>query len=93
MSDETLSIIGMLLDVLITFMIVKLAFNWLVRFDVLNEKHPSVAKIKATIAAIFEPLYRQIRKVVPEIWGIDPSPFVVIILLIGLRQGLRYFFG
>ena len=93
MSDTTIAILSTGLDVLITVLIVKIMFSWMTAFDVLNPNHPTVQKIDDTLEAIFAPIKRQIKKVIPEIFGIDPTPFVLIVVFVSLKQSLRYFFG
>jgi YggT family protein len=55
--------------------------SWLISFQVLNIRQPFVAQAWDVLNRLLQPVYRQIRRVVPTFSGIDFSP---IFLLIGI---------
>ncbi len=59
--------------------------SWLVAFNVVNRSNPYVRQIGQALERLTEPLLRPIRRVLPDLGGIDLSP---IVLLIGMQ-----FFG
>lgn len=59
--------------------------SWLVAFNVVNRSNPFVRQIGQALERLTEPLLRPIRRVLPDLGGIDISP---IVLLIGMQ-----FFG
>jgi YggT family protein len=59
--------------------------SWLVAFNVVNRSNPFVRQIGQALERLTEPLLRPIRRVLPDLGGIDLSP---IVLLIGMQ-----FFG
>jgi YggT family protein len=59
--------------------------SWLVAFNVVNRSNPYVRQIGQALERLTEPLLRPIRRVLPDLGGIDISP---IVLLIGMQ-----FFG
>lgn len=62
--------------------------SWLIAFGVLNMQNQFVRQVVRTLDAITDPVFRQIRRVIPPIGGLDISP-VFVLLVIGL---LQYFF-
>lgn len=60
--------------------------SWLVNFQVLNLRQPLVAQIWNALNQTLEPLYRQVRRVVPITSGIDFAPLVVLILIFFLQR-------
>ena len=66
---------------------VQVILSWLVAFNVVNTYNPFVRGLLGGLEKMTEPLYRPIRKVLPDFGGIDFSPMVVL-LLIGLLQRL-----
>ena len=66
---------------------VQVILSWLVAFNVVNSYNPFVRGLLGGLEKMTEPLYRPIRKVLPDFGGIDFSPMVVL-LLIGLLQRL-----
>ena len=59
--------------------------SWLVAFHVVNTYNPVVRGLLKGLEKLTEPLYRPIRRILPDFGGIDFSPMVVL-LLIGLLQ-------
>ena len=64
-------------------------FSWLVAFNVINPHNDFVRAIWQGLNALTEPLLRPIRRLLPDMGGLDISP---IILLLGclLLQNLIY---
>ena len=56
--------------------------SWLIAFNVVNRSNPYVRSIGTALEKLTEPLLRPIRRVLPDLGGLDISP---IILLIGLQ--------
>jgi YggT family protein len=56
--------------------------SWLVAFGIVNRSNPFVRQIGYALERLTEPLLRPIRRILPDLGGIDISP---IVLLIGLQ--------
>ncbi len=65
--------------------IVQFIMSWLISFDVINYRNPFVAQIWHTLNRITGPVYRPIRRVLPNMGGLDFSPVVVLFGLIALQ--------
>ncbi len=61
-------------------------FSWLVNFQVLNLRQPLVAQIWYLLNRLTEPMYKPIRRFLPDMGGLDLAPLVVILILFALRQ-------
>ena len=59
--------------------------SWLVAFDVLNLRNPTVYTISTTLERIVNPMLAPIRRFVPLMGNIDISPVIFLLLLGGLR--------
>ena len=53
--------------------------SWLIAFGVLNTGNHLVRQIVRVLDALTDPLFRQVRKVIPPIGGLDLSPIIVLI--------------
>ena len=82
-------IIDLLLRVLTYIIIAQAILSWLVAFNVINTYNNFVRGLMRGLDRITEPLYRPIRKVLPDFGGLDFSPMVVIIVLLILDRLLR----
>ena len=67
--------------------------SWLVAFNVVNERNPIVAQIGDFLYRITEPALRPIRRILPNLGGIDISPIILILGLFFLRNLIFELFG
>ena len=81
-----IDIIKMLLWILSIIIIVQAVMSWLVAFNVVNHSNQFVRSIWVALDRLTEPLYRPIRKIMPDFGGIGFSPLVVLILIQILRM-------
>ncbi|HTV69637.1 MAG TPA: YggT family protein [Rhizobiaceae bacterium] len=56
-------------------------FSWLYAFNVVNARNQFVASIGNALYRLTEPALRPIRRVLPDLGGIDISPIVLLLLL------------
>lgn len=80
-----LQILAILLNILWWIIIVQAVMSWLLAFNVINTHNEFVRQLWMVLDRITEPLYRPIRRIMPDFGGIDLTPMVVLILLIILR--------
>ena len=80
-----LSALVFLLGVLGLVIFVQVVLSWLVVFNVINTHNDFVRQFLRALDTITEPIYRPIRKVLPDFGGIDFSPLVVLLVIQLLR--------
>ena len=66
--------------------IAHIIISWLVNFQVLNLRQPLVSQIWYALNRLVEPMYRPVRRFLPDLGGIDLAPLVVLLILFFLRQ-------
>ncbi len=82
-------ILDFLLRILGWIIIGQVILSWLIAFNVLNTSSQGLRAFLAALDKITEPLYRPVRKLLPDFGGIDFSPLVVLILIQILRMLLN----
>ena len=85
MGSALLFLIFSLIDLIIFVVIVNAILSWLIAFDVLNIRNPTVARVLQMLDAVTNPMLRPIRRFMPNLGGIDISPIILILLLQALR--------
>ncbi|RIX32419.1 YggT family protein [Sphingomonas edaphi] len=80
------SIIDMVLQVLVWIVIAQVIISWLVAFNVMNTSSNFVRTVLDALDRLTAPLYRPIRKILPDFGGIDFSPIVLILAIQILRK-------
>lgn len=78
-------ILLMIVDIAKWIVLVNIIMSWLVNFQVLNLRQPLVAKVWFSLRSLLEPVYAQIRRVVPPVQGIDFAPLILLVGIYGLR--------
>ena len=78
-------ILMLLLNVLWFFIIAHVIMSWLINFQVLNTRQQLVAQIWYGLNRILEPIYAPIRRVLPQMGGIDLAPLAVLLGVAALR--------
>jgi len=76
----------MLLSVLWWIIIVQAILSWLIAFNVVNMSSPFVRSLATALDRLTAPLYRPIRRFLPDFGGIDFSPLVVLLLIMVLQK-------
>jgi YggT family protein len=82
----TLGIVDYLLYLLGIIIVVQFVMSLLIAFNVINTYNEFVRAIWQALEKLTEPLYRPIRRILPDFGSIDFSPMVVIILITILRN-------
>src|SRR5688572_29710574 len=85
------NIIDMILQLLLWLIIIQVILSWLVAFNVINTGTNFVRTVMDGLDRVTDPLYRPIRRIMPDFGGIDFSPIVLILaiqILRKLNQGL-----
>jgi len=86
--DPLFRIAMIAIDLYIWLVIIGAIVSWLVAFNVVNTSNRAVYMIGDFLYRITEPALRPIRRVLPNMGGIDISPVVLILGLIFLQMVL-----
>ena len=83
-------VIYQILDLLLTvarwIIILQFILSLLIVFNVINTYNDFVRTVTVALDRMTEPLYRPIRRILPDFGGLDFSPMIVLLLLIILQD-------
>lgn len=77
-----------LLNVAKWIIIIQAIVSWLVAFNVINTGSDFVRTVLFALDRMTEPLYRPIRRIMPDLGALDLSPMVVLLIIIILQQAI-----
>jgi len=80
------SLILLLLDLYWWVILAAVVASWLVTFGVINGYNPVARSVLRFLDALTEPVFRQVRRILPPIGGLDASPIIVFIGVWFLEQ-------
>ena len=66
--------------------IINAILSWLVAFDVINLRNQFVYNIARALEAITAPVMRPVQRIIPPLGGVDISPIIVILVLMGVQR-------
>ena len=81
-----LLLIDRIIDIYVWVIILSAVLSWLVAFDIVNMRNRFVYLVGDALNRITEPVYRPIRRFLPNMGGLDLSPLIVILGLWFLRD-------
>lgn len=71
------------------FIIAHFIMSWLISFQVLNIRQEFVSQIWYGLNRLLDPIYQPIRKVLPQMGGLDLAPLVALIGIYALEIIIR----
>ncbi|MDR0251555.1 MAG: YggT family protein [Brucellaceae bacterium] len=78
--------VDLALDIYTWIIIASAVFSWLYAFNVVNSRNRFVASIGEFLYKVTEPTLRPIRKILPDLGGIDISPIILLLAIYFIRQ-------
>jgi len=81
-----IQILIVLLNVVWWIIVLQVILSWLIAFNVINTGNDGVRRFLAALDRFMEPLYRPIRKILPDFGGLDFSPLVLLLAVSILSQ-------
>ena len=76
-----LQIVQLLLNLVWWIIIVQAILSWLIAFNVINTSNDMVRTVWTALQRMTDPIYRPIRRILPDFGGLDLSPIVVLLIL------------
>lgn len=83
-----LQIVQLLLTVFTFIIVAQAILSWLIAFNVINTYNEFVRSLWNGLKVVTEPVYRPIRRVLPDFGALDISPLVVLLILYILNNYL-----
>ncbi len=79
--DILYNLLAAIIDLYTWALIVSAILSWLVAFNVVNTRNRFIYMVGDTLYRLTEPVLAPIRRMMPNLGGIDISPLLVILLL------------
>ena len=89
--DPILTLIVWILQAYFWVIVAVVVVSWLVAFNVVNGQNPYVRQIRYALMRLTEPVLGPIRRLMPDLGGIDISPFIAIVAIQFLQYAVVYY--
>ena len=90
MLNPLAALLILVLDIYKWIVIASVIVSWLTAFNVINERNNFVRTLLTILYRLTEPVFRPIRRVIPDIGGIDLSPLIVLLIIWFLQYSIQY---
>jgi YggT family protein len=84
-----ITIISYALTIYVYMVIASAILSWLVHFGVINTRNQFVSMAGEFLWRVTEPALRPIRRIMPNLGGIDISPIILILIIYFLQMVLQ----
>ncbi len=81
-AEPLIQVILIALELYVYLVVISAILSWLVAFKVVNTSNRMVYMVGDFLYRITEPALRPIRRILPNLGGIDVSPLVLILVII-----------
>ena len=81
-----LDVIMLALQLFVWLLIASAIMSWLVAFNVVNMRNDIVRTIWNFLNQVTEPVLRPIRRILPDLGGIDISPIILLLIIFFVRS-------
>lgn len=79
-------LIDKIIDIYTWIVIASAIMSWLVAFGVVNTRNQFIRMVVDFLYRVTEPALRPIRRIMPNLGGVDISPVILLLLLFFLRS-------
>jgi YggT family protein len=86
MTYALIRLIDLAAELYFWIVILRVVMSWLIAFNVVNQFNPAVQAVNRFCYAATEPLLAPIRRMMPDLGGLDISPIVLLLAV----QATRY---
>jgi YggT family protein len=83
-----LEILDIVLTVVTWFIIIQIVLSWLVAFNVVSMQNDLVRQMVESLNRITEPVFRPVRKIMPDLGMIDLAPMVVLLVIMIVQRSI-----
>ena len=91
-------LIDTVLNIAFWIIVIQVVMSWLINFSVVNIRQPFVHQVWTGLNRLTEPVYRPIRRILPDLGGIDLAPlvagigilFIQRLILVDVQRALVY---
>jgi YggT family protein len=85
-----LSVIDLVLEIYIWILLATAVLSWLIGFNPVSTENRTVAVVGRVLDTLTEPVRRPMRRVLPDLGGVDISPLLLIAIIMAVRYGMVF---
>ncbi len=80
-----------LIDLYFYVILATVIISWLSAFNIINSGNPYVRQINGVLYLLTEPVLKPIRRILPNLGGLDFSPVILLLGLQFVKRAIVYY--
>lgn len=81
-------LVSSLLSLLYWAIIISAIMSWLIAFDIINLRNRFIYNVHRFLDAVTRPILAPFQRIIPTLGGVDISPIIVLLLIVGVQRYL-----
>ena len=88
--EPILLLLYRVIDIYFYVLIINIILSWLIAFNVVNTQNRLVVTILYATNRLTDPLLNPVRRILPNLGGIDISPIILVLCLLFIQDYIRF---
>ena len=88
--EPILLLLYRVIDIYFYILIINIILSWLITFNVVNTQNRLVVTILYATNRLTDPLLNPVRRILPNLGGIDISPIILVLCLLFIQDYIRF---
>mgnify|MGYP001486501763 CR=1 FL=1 len=88
--EPILLLLYRVIDIYFYILIINIILSWLIAFNVVNTQNRLVVTILYATNRLTDPLLNPVRRILPNLGGIDISPIILVLCLFFIQDYIRF---
>ena len=88
--EPILLLLYRVIDIYFYILIINIILSWLIAFNVVNTQNRLVVTILYATNRLTDPLLNPVRRILPNLGGIDISPIILVLCLLFIQDYIRF---
>ncbi|MDB9985435.1 YggT family protein [Pelagibacterales bacterium] len=88
--EPILLLLYRVIDIYFYILIINIVLSWLIAFNIVNMQNKIVVSILYVTNRLTDPLLNPVRRILPNLGGIDISPIILVLCLLFVQDYIRF---
>lgn len=88
--EPILLLLYRVIDIYFYILIINIILSWLIAFNIVNMQNKIVVTILYATNRLTDPLLNPVRRILPNLGGIDISPIILVLCLLFVQDYIRF---
>ena len=88
--EPILLLLYRVIDIYFYILIINIVLSWLIAFNIVNTQNKIVVTILYATNRLTDPLLNPVRRIIPNLGGIDISPIILVLCLLFIQDYIRF---